>query len=48
MMLSGGGIAALRVAQEAPIQMIESGPAAGAISGAYYGRADQYRITHCF
>ena len=37
-MLSGGGIAALRVAQEAPIQMIESGPAAGAISGAYYGR----------
>ena len=37
-MLSGGGIAALRVAQEAPIQMIESGPAAGAISGAYYGK----------
>ena len=37
-MLSGGGIAALRIAQEAPIQMIESGPAAGAISGAYYGR----------
>ena len=40
-MLSGGGIAALRVAQEAPIQMIESGPAAGAISGAYYGK-----LTH--
>ncbi|WP_371229590.1 hydantoinase/oxoprolinase family protein [Roseovarius sp. 2305UL8-3] len=37
-MLSGGGIASLRVAQEAPIQMIESGPAAGAISGAYYGK----------
>ncbi len=37
-MLSGGGIASLRVAQEAPIQMIESGPAAGATSGAYYGR----------
>jgi N-methylhydantoinase A len=37
-MLSGGGIAALRVAQEAPIQMIESGPAAGAISGSYYGK----------
>ena len=37
-MLSGGGIAALRVAREAPIQLIESGPAAGAIAGAYYGR----------
>ena len=37
-MLSGGGIAALEVAQETPIQMIESGPAAGAISGAYYGK----------
>lgn len=37
-MLSGGGIASLRVAQEAPIQMIESGPAAGAISGSYYGK----------
>ena len=37
-MLSGGGIAALRVAREAPIQLVESGPAAGAIAGAYYGR----------
>lgn len=37
-MLSGGGIASLEVAQETPIQMIESGPAAGAISGAYYGK----------
>ena len=35
-MLSGGGIAALRVAREAPIQLIESGPAAGAIAGAHY------------
>ncbi len=37
-MLSGGGIAALRVAQETPIHLVESGPAAGAISGAYYGK----------
>ena len=37
-MLSGGGIAALRVAREAPIQLIESGPAAGAIAGAHYAR----------
>lgn len=36
-MLSAGGIASLKVAQEAPIQMIESGPAAGATSGAFYG-----------
>ena len=35
-MLSGGGIAALRVAREAPIHLIESGPAAGAIAGAHY------------
>ena len=37
-MLSGGGIAALRVAREAPIHLVESGPAAGAIAGAYYAR----------
>ena len=37
-MLSGGGIAALRVAREAPIHLIESGPAAGAIAGAHYAR----------
>lgn len=35
-MLSNGGTAALSVAEDAPIQMIESGPAAGAISGAHY------------
>lgn len=35
-MLSNGGTAALGVAENAPIQMIESGPAAGAISGAHY------------
>ena len=37
-MLSGGGIAALRVARQAPILLIESGPAAGAIAGAHYAR----------
>ena len=37
-MLSGGGIAALRTAREAPIHLIESGPAAGAIAGAHYAR----------
>jgi N-methylhydantoinase A len=47
-MLSGGGIAALRVAQEAPIQMIESGPAAGAISGAYYGKLTDTKSVIAF
>tara|TARA_Y100000385_G_scaffold215749_1_gene224595 strand:- start:210 stop:2309 length:2100 start_codon:yes stop_codon:yes gene_type:complete len=47
-MLSGGGIAALRIAQEAPIQMIESGPAAGAISGAYYGRLTDTKSVIAF
>jgi N-methylhydantoinase A len=37
-MLSNGGTAALSVAEDAPIQMIESGPAAGAISGAHYAK----------
>ena len=37
-MLSGGGIAALGVAREAPIHLVESGPAAGAIAGAHYAR----------
>ncbi|ASP23492.1 acetophenone carboxylase gamma subunit (plasmid) [Antarctobacter heliothermus] len=37
-MLSSGGTAALSLAEDAPIQMIESGPAAGAISGAHYAK----------
>lgn len=35
-MLSSGGTAALTVAEDAPVLMIESGPAAGAISGTHY------------
>ena len=35
-MLSGGGIATLRTARAFPIQLIESGPAAGAIAASYY------------
>lgn len=37
-MLSSGGTAALDIAEDAPIQMVESGPAAGAIAGAHYAR----------
>jgi len=36
-MLSGGGIATVRQAQLFPIQLIESGPAAGAMAASYYG-----------
>ena len=38
LMQSGGGIASVTRGQEAPIHLIESGPAAGATAGAFYGR----------
>ena len=37
-MQSGGGIASVTRGQAAPIHLIESGPAAGATAGAFYGR----------
>ncbi|WP_043362857.1 hydantoinase/oxoprolinase family protein [Belnapia sp. F-4-1] len=37
-MLSGGGIAAVREAKEFPIRLIESGPAAGAMAAAFFAR----------
>lgn len=37
-MLSGGGIATIREARRFPIRLVESGPAAGAMAAAYYGR----------
>ena len=36
-MLSNGGIATVRAARAFPIQLIESGPAAGAMAAGYYG-----------
>ena len=36
-MLTGGGITTVRAARQFPIQLIESGPAAGATAAAYYG-----------
>jgi len=36
-MLSNGGITTVRAAREFPIQLIESGPAAGAMAAGYYG-----------
>jgi N-methylhydantoinase A len=37
-MLSGGGIAALRDAKDFPIRLVESGPAAGAMAAAFLAR----------
>jgi N-methylhydantoinase A len=37
-MLSGGGLSGVRAARAQPVQMIESGPAAGAIAATFYSR----------
>ena len=37
-MLSSGGLTHVAEAQRAPVQMLESGPAAGAIAAAFFGR----------
>ena len=38
LMLSSGGITSSEVARATPIQLLESGPAAGALIGAFFGR----------
>ncbi|MGH7385117.1 MAG: hydantoinase/oxoprolinase family protein, partial [Candidatus Rokuibacteriota bacterium] len=40
LMLSSGGLTHVREAQRVPVQMLESGPAAGAIAAAFFGQAD--------
>src|SRR5438445_3211224 len=40
LMLSSGGLTHVAEAQRAPVQMLESGPAAGAVAAAFSGRAD--------
>src|SRR5215218_4896270 len=37
MMLSNGGLTHVDEAKRAPIQLLESGPAAGALAGSYFG-----------
>ena len=37
-MLSGGGITTVDMARRAPVRMVESGPAAGAIAGSFYAK----------
>ena len=40
LMLSSGGLTHVAEAQRTPVQMLESGPAAGAIAAAFFGRED--------
>jgi N-methylhydantoinase A len=40
LMLSSGGLTHVAEAQRSPVQMLESGPAAGAIAAAFFGRED--------
>jgi N-methylhydantoinase A len=40
LMLSSGGLTHIGEAQRAPVRMLESGPAAGAMAGAFFGRED--------
>jgi N-methylhydantoinase A len=40
LMLSSGGLTHVAEAQRTPVQMLESGPAAGAIAAAFFGRDD--------
>ena len=40
LMLSNGGLGALDQAKKAPVALLESGPAAGALAGAWFGEAD--------
>ncbi len=39
LMLSNGGLTHVAEAKRAPVQLLESGPAAGALAGAFFGRA---------
>jgi N-methylhydantoinase A len=40
LMLSSGGLTHVAEAERAPVRMLESGPAAGALAAAFFGRAD--------
>ena len=43
LMLSSGGLTHVAEARRAPVQMLESGPAAGALAAAFFGREDSGR-----
>jgi N-methylhydantoinase A len=42
LMLSSGGLTHLAEAERTPVQMLESGPAAGALAAAFFGREDSH------
>ncbi len=48
LMLSNGGLTSTREAKRAPVQLLESGPAAGALAGAYFGAPDGGRHVLAF
>ncbi len=48
MMLSNGGVVAAEEARRLPIRLVESGPAAGALAGAWYARRLDERRLLCF
>ena len=45
MMLSNGGLTHVEEAKRVPIQLLESGPAAGALAGGYFGTRVRRRRT---
>jgi N-methylhydantoinase A len=47
-MLSNGGVVSAEVAARNPIRMVESGPAAGALAGAWYAARLGYERLLCF
>ncbi|EFK05667.1 hydantoinase/oxoprolinase [delta proteobacterium NaphS2] len=47
-MLSSGGITAIKTAAEFPVRIIESGPTAAVISGQYYGKLFDIPEIFCF
>ncbi len=47
-MLSSGGITAIKTAAEFPVRIIESGPTAAVISGQYYGKLFNIPEIFCF
>jgi N-methylhydantoinase A len=48
MMLSNGGVVGVEEAKRVPIRLVESGPAAGALAGAWYARRRDERRLLCF
>ena len=47
-MLSSGGLTHVAEAKRAPVQLLESGPAAGALAGAWFGRGAELQRVLAF